>query len=1096
VRHPAFTRASTPAYAWLAIALAATVLPAVPRSRALAEPSVQPTLAVVETDKELGPLADLLTAQFSQEGVQFVERKQLDAILQEQALSAAGLTDRANLVKVGQLVRADAFVLLSLEKGPEQESLIRVRIAETAHGIQLVDTFEAWDPKAVAETGRLLVGELQGAVSDLKLPPGRLTAVGVVGFHRVELPADKEWMVRAVQTMLAARLSRQPGVVVLEREDLERLREEKLLTEGEAGGLWGSAVLLEGYLQGGNGAISLVVHARRAGGEAVADVTAPVSGDDLSAAVSAVAAGLLNEIPAEGHAAQWDAESEAAAFYRKALLLGHHGRREQSIPLFETAYALQPQNEDYTLSFFGAADPKSDPIGTAERAALAIRALHREVGHVDWSRLPYCVTHSLGLLGYVCSPYASEPERAAELNRENRRQMRELLKQEPFASFASDLWAQWFVRLDRADAQVAGAAESPMIALFRRTAMPPDRGGTAASWDERFVAATTVFPNLNGLVVSSDPLELAPEFLEYLEGLVNDPDPIVRFFACRQLVNATSVYDRPPLPGGVAVDRDACKRDMARTFITDLLGRGRISREAASGMLREVVTATLDVGSPKDKPTWLDMLEKLYEPLIQKGDVETLALAIEALPGPVLHTEGPPEDHARLLALLDRTRETLLPQVSDTRAETAVRQVSQLILGTEGYWRVRLHAERDSEMVERIKAAIPRLAAEQLESRPPVRILLSKEDWPASFDKRFSPRSGPIAVDLVDGVLWVCMARDQSVQDVRLAGVDLKAGQVAAAWHASFGEPAQMTALGVLGGIAVRADKTYVAAGRRGLIEFPGSLLHGRSVLRQPRVLTEEDGLPSRHVTGVAPYGDKLYVAYGGYREESGLGVYDPDARRFETLFCSTLETGLPLSNGHSYVPLALRSAPDGLYFSVYSSEKEFPSGLWKWNAAARQAELCVGCLPNGGASCREDANGELLVSDWTMVARADSQAKSLSILASRISPHKTAGSWTARDAPFWRGACSPTHRSGWRESVLDGLLQFSSAAIAGDRMWVTCSDGRIAVIEKDKPLEESEFHGWDLLPGDEVRRFMDTPYGLAVIGSQSVGIIETEHEH
>ena len=139
----------------------------------------EPTLAVVETDKELAPLAALLTAQLSQEGVRLVERKQLDAVLQEQALSAAGLTDRANLVKVGALVRADAFVLLSLEKA-EKGDLLRVRVAETAHGVRLMDACDAWDPQKADATAALLDGKLKGLVAKLGLPPGQVIAVGIM----------------------------------------------------------------------------------------------------------------------------------------------------------------------------------------------------------------------------------------------------------------------------------------------------------------------------------------------------------------------------------------------------------------------------------------------------------------------------------------------------------------------------------------------------------------------------------------------------------------------------------------------------------------------------------------------------------------------------------------------------------------------------------------------------------------------------------------------------------------------------------------------------------------------------------------------------
>ena len=47
---------------------------------------------------------------------------------------------------------------------------------------------------------------------------------------------------------LSARLSAEPRIVVLEREDLDLLLQEKGLTAGEHGGFRGSAVLIDSGL--------------------------------------------------------------------------------------------------------------------------------------------------------------------------------------------------------------------------------------------------------------------------------------------------------------------------------------------------------------------------------------------------------------------------------------------------------------------------------------------------------------------------------------------------------------------------------------------------------------------------------------------------------------------------------------------------------------------------------------------------------------------------------------------------------------------------------------------------------------------------------
>ncbi|MEJ2647286.1 MAG: CsgG/HfaB family protein, partial [Sedimentisphaerales bacterium] len=92
-----------------------------------------------ELNKSL--LISLLEVELSQkEGIQLLERAAIDEILSEQKLSAAGLLDRDTAIKLGKLLRADAFLILSLEnRAQDANDLIRVRFAETAHGLRLLD---------------------------------------------------------------------------------------------------------------------------------------------------------------------------------------------------------------------------------------------------------------------------------------------------------------------------------------------------------------------------------------------------------------------------------------------------------------------------------------------------------------------------------------------------------------------------------------------------------------------------------------------------------------------------------------------------------------------------------------------------------------------------------------------------------------------------------------------------------------------------------------------------------------------------------------------------------------------------------------------
>ncbi|MBN2588348.1 MAG: hypothetical protein JXA96_00680 [Sedimentisphaerales bacterium] len=58
-------------------------------------------------------MVSLLQVELSQkDGIKLLERAEIDKILEEQQLSASGLQDRNSIMKIGQLLRADAFIIL------------------------------------------------------------------------------------------------------------------------------------------------------------------------------------------------------------------------------------------------------------------------------------------------------------------------------------------------------------------------------------------------------------------------------------------------------------------------------------------------------------------------------------------------------------------------------------------------------------------------------------------------------------------------------------------------------------------------------------------------------------------------------------------------------------------------------------------------------------------------------------------------------------------------------------------------------------------------------------------------------------------------
>jgi len=121
------------------------------------------------SDLDKSPLVSLLEVELSQkDGIRLLERVAIDKILEEQQLSAAGLLDRNNAIKIGKLLRADAFVILSLENQTQESGdLIRVRLAETAHGLRLADFFEQPDGANPQQAATDVIKKIQTVTSKI-----------------------------------------------------------------------------------------------------------------------------------------------------------------------------------------------------------------------------------------------------------------------------------------------------------------------------------------------------------------------------------------------------------------------------------------------------------------------------------------------------------------------------------------------------------------------------------------------------------------------------------------------------------------------------------------------------------------------------------------------------------------------------------------------------------------------------------------------------------------------------------------------------------------------------------------------------------------
>lgn len=169
-------------------------------------------------------LADHVTAALAKAGLVLLERSDLEAALAEvkrgHFLEASDAKER---LRLGQMLRADAFVVLALEKRQDKEFLRSV-ICDAGTGARLHWDVVSWKPTAVAEASNRIAGVIQQTRA--RLGNGNFRLIAVTPFLSRELSRrHNQWQV-GLQRLLEQALLQCPGVAVLEIEEADAIRRE------------------------------------------------------------------------------------------------------------------------------------------------------------------------------------------------------------------------------------------------------------------------------------------------------------------------------------------------------------------------------------------------------------------------------------------------------------------------------------------------------------------------------------------------------------------------------------------------------------------------------------------------------------------------------------------------------------------------------------------------------------------------------------------------------------------------------------------------------------------------------------------------------
>lgn len=727
------------------------------------------------SDLYKSPLVSLVEVKLSQkEGIELLERAEIDKLLQEQQLSVAGLLQRHNAVKVGRLLRVDAFLLLSTEADKDQkqnsDKLLRVRLVETAHGLRLLDSFEEHGSAKLEDTVKRITEKVIAAAPKMMLPPSEVIPVGIIGIHRVQLSERYQWLARAVPAMLSVRLSKELRIIMLEREDLKILHDEKLLTEGEDAEFWSSGVLIDGYLRRRRTKdIEMKLSLRRASGKGIADFTVLVEPNEPLVAVDNIANNMIQQLLNASPTASWQPEQEAKEFFHQGQLLRNHQRNEDALAPLETAHALRPGNVYYTGGLFANEwDTRSLEKGSfysdlelAELVSLLVRQIRNGYanGKLPQSEVLLDFGQPLGyetdrrghLAGYFARPSSVSTDKIRHINRENRKIWTETVKeavknwdgspkQSAFLKFTA------WVSSDEPEELIENLRET-----FSKFFIPREIGN-----GRRFIEArgALIFPQLSIRVNELEKTHLkgsAKKFQElwllYLEDLTKVSDPIVRFASYVALSRHYGLGSYQPKNYNTA--KNYCKAAM-KVLLKELKSPNEPVGDMYGGDLDKwfirsaMYRALIDSRSMHDPNERITIFTTIFNPLIEKSDARNVAIWSSAFKTDSLwYNIGDIEMAERYTHLLKRI-EGVLKDSKDGWENTELNKIKDRLV--------------------KIRNEFPQLQPSQEPRKFIAKMLLIKEDWPGKSNTFKYTR-----LLLQGNMLWIAFAEP----GIGLAGIDL-----------------------------------------------------------------------------------------------------------------------------------------------------------------------------------------------------------------------------------------------------------------------------------------------------------------------------------
>jgi len=295
----------------------------------------------------------LFDALAATKDIQAVEREKVRDCLDELKLTAAGLADSDAALHLGKILAADLIVTGELV-GPEAVNGLpptcEFRVIDSRTGIVLRDSVLL--VSAVKADVSPVVRDIVDAAATSQLPEEKRKYVSIVAVSSEEPGSQLDPVASSLAAFLEHDLSQTTGVIVLERQQLQKLTQERDLT-GLDQHLKTSTVLIDAGVRRGDEAqqVTVTLKLRSLAEQAVRSTSFSGPMGDMIAIRQGVVAATLKAIDAAPQASiATDPAVEAAEFARRAAhLLGNKQKREAAA-CAEAAIALDPSAPNLALA--------------------------------------------------------------------------------------------------------------------------------------------------------------------------------------------------------------------------------------------------------------------------------------------------------------------------------------------------------------------------------------------------------------------------------------------------------------------------------------------------------------------------------------------------------------------------------------------------------------------------------------------------------------------------------------------------------------------------------------------------------------------------